>query len=251
MRPTLILSAVFAICSLAQEGERRGGGPGGRGGMMRMPPSMRILDSDQDGVLSAVELKQAPTKLAALDRNQDQKLTEDELRPPGGPPRGGPDGGRPPAEASAMSPEDTVGGFMRFDRNKDGKLAQDEVPERMQGLFTRNDANKDGILTREELLEGASKQAQSAERAEGGRGGRGGMMSMMRMDPVFRALDADQNGEISQQEWTSAPAALAKLDKNRDGQLSADEVRPGFPGGGGDGRPAGRRRDGGPDHDHE
>lgn len=246
MKRALILAVVVALSGFSQEGERRGRGPGG-GGMRMMPPSMRILDADQDGLISAAEIKQAPSKFAALDQNGDGKLTEDEVRPQGGPPRG--EGG-PRGEAGAASPEDTANALMQFDKNKDGKLTKDEVPERMQGVFARNDVNKDGSLTREELVQGATKQSQTAERAEGGRrgpGGPGGRGMMMRMDPVFAALDADQNGEISQAEWKSAPAALAKLDKNQDGQLSSDEVRPNFPGGG---FPGGGRR-GGAEHDHE
>ena len=52
------------------------------------------------------------------------------------------------------------------------------------------------------------------------------------------ALDGDGNGEISAKEIENAPAALKKLDRNRDGKLSGQEVgaamgRPGRPGGGG------------------
>ncbi len=205
---------------------------------MRMSPSIRILDTDRDGVISAGEIQQASTKFAAMDRNGDGKITEDEVRPQGGPPRGDGRGG----ESIGMSPEDTVNTLMQFDKNKDGKLTKEEVPERMQGIFARNDGNQDGVLTREELVQGATKQSQASERAEGGRRGGG----MMKMDPVFSALDTDRNGEISEAEWKNASKALAKLDKNSDGQLTADEVRPNFPGGG----PGGGRR-GGDHDDHE
>jgi Ca2+-binding EF-hand superfamily protein len=207
--------------------------------MMRMPPSMRILDVDGDGVISAAEIQQASSKFAAMDRNGDGHLTEDEMRPQGGgPPRGERPGG---------AADETVNTFMQFDKNKDGQLSKDEVPERMQGIFARNDTNKDGRLTREELAQGAAKQSQNSEQGEG-RGPRGAQGDnrggMMRMDPIFAALDADQNGEISQAEWKQAATVLAKLDKNQDGQLTADEVRPNFPG---RGFPGGERRGG----DHE
>jgi Ca2+-binding EF-hand superfamily protein len=245
MKRTLIFLLVLTLNGFSQEGGRAPGG-GMRMSPMRMSPSMRILDADQDGVISAAEIAQAGARFAAMDRNGDAKLTEDELRPQGGPgPGPGRQEGGPRGEASAMSAEDTVNAMMQFDRNKDGRLTKDEVPERMQGVFARNDANQDGILTREELLQAAARQSQSAERAEGGRrGGPGGPGGFLRMDPVFAALDADQNGEISQAEWNNAPAALAKLDKNQDGQLTFDEVRPQFPGGG-------RRGPGGGDHDHD
>ena len=41
--------------------------------------------------------------------------------------------------------------LMAFDKNGDGKLTRDEVPERMQGLFDRADIDKDGVLTADEI----------------------------------------------------------------------------------------------------
>jgi acetyl esterase/lipase len=38
----------------------------------------------------------------------------------------------------------------RFDKNNDGKLSKDEVPEALKALFERLDANKDGFVTPEE-----------------------------------------------------------------------------------------------------
>ena len=53
---------------------------------------------------------------------------------------------------------------------------------------------------------------------------------MMRMLPVMAALDADGDGEISTEEINASIAALKNLDKNKDGKLTMDELRPG-PGG--------------------
>ena len=47
------------------------------------------------------------------------------------------------------------------------------------------------------------------------------------------ALDSDGNGEISPEEIKGAVAALKKLDKNKDGKLTEDELRPNFGGRGG------------------
>ncbi|MFQ3167489.1 MAG: hypothetical protein ACI8QI_000015 [Limisphaerales bacterium] len=52
----------------------------------------------------------------------------------------------------------------------------------------------------------------------------------MRMFPVMAALDKDGNGEISAEEIKGAVAALKKLDKNKDGKLTEDELRPSFGG---------------------
>jgi hypothetical protein len=72
---------------------------------------------------------------------------------------------------------------------------------------------------------------------------------MMQFLPVLAALDADKNGEISAEEIDNAAAALKKLDKNGDGKLTEEELRPNFPGGRGGpgGRPGGEGgRPGGP-----
>ncbi len=69
-------------------------------------------------------------------------------------------------------------------------------------------------------------------RGPGGPGGPGGMMRML---PLMQALDANGDGVISAKEINNAAAALKTLDKNRDGQLTEDELRPNFGAGGGPG----------------
>ena len=63
------------------------------------------------------------------------------------------------------------------------------------------------------------------------------------MMPVLAALDADKNGVISKSEINNAAAALRKLDKNGDGELDAEEMRPSRPEGG---RSRGGAPEGGP-----
>ena len=123
--------------------------------MMRMFPMFAVIDEDENGEISAKELRRAITALKTLDQNEDGKLTEDEVRPqfpggggPGGPggaggggggglgghggqgggpnSRGGQNGqGRPgygPPDPAAM-----VKRWMEFDADQDGKLSADEL----------------------------------------------------------------------------------------------------------------------------
>lgn len=53
-----------------------------------------------------------------------------------------------------------------------------------------------------------------------------GMAMMLRNLPVFRTLDADEDGQLSASEIENASKSLLKLDKNGDGLLSAEELRP-------------------------
>jgi len=57
---------------------------------------------------------------------------------------------------------------------------------------------------------------------------------------LFMALDADRDGEISEAEINNAPTALRKLDKDGDGKLTREELRPPRDG---QGRPLGRGED--------
>lgn len=49
--------------------------------------------------------------------------------------------------------------------------------------------------------------------------------------PIIAALDANHDGVIDAQEIANAPAALKTLDKNGDGKLTRDEIRPQRPDG--------------------
>lgn len=219
--------ALAAVLTLAAQDR----GPDSRefGGQRPMGGLAAALDTDRDGAISAAELRAASVSLKTLDRNGDGQLTPEELRPEFGPGgfrgRGGRgDEGEGRGGAAASSPDELADTLMAFDRNNDGRLARDEVPERFQGLFDRADGNKDGALTRDELKESATAAAQSSGgRREGGPGrgpgGRGGG------DPLLRALDRDADGVVSEAEIARSPETLAALDANHDGQLTADEFR--------------------------
>lgn len=56
--------------------------------------------------------------------------------------------------------------FAELDKDKDGKLVKEELPERMQGFFDRLDANSDGGVSAAELAE-ARRKMQSAAGAGG------------------------------------------------------------------------------------
>lgn len=46
------------------------------------------------------------------------------------------------------------------------------------------------------------------------------------MMPLLAVLDANRDGVIDEAEINNAPAALRTLDKNKDGKLTLDELRP-------------------------
>ncbi len=60
--------------------------------------------------------------------------------------------------------DDVVARLMAFDKNKDGKITKDELPERMQFLIDLGDTNKDGALDRDEIKKLAASRATSRRR---------------------------------------------------------------------------------------
>jgi Ca2+-binding EF-hand superfamily protein len=94
---------------------------------MMPSPGFQALDADQDRVISAEEIANAPGALKKLDQDHDGKLTAAEVRPRmvgrGGRGRGG----EGPGDASGPSADDLVQTLMALDKNRDGKLSRDEV----------------------------------------------------------------------------------------------------------------------------
>jgi Ca2+-binding EF-hand superfamily protein len=169
-------------------------------------PALLAVDSNHDGALSAEEIAAAPAALLTLDTDHDGQLTSLEYLPS-------------QSDPAANKPDETVQRLMVLDRNGDGVLSKDEIPERMQGLFARIDINNDGRITSDEIRSSAKTQA-----GPNGRAQRGGEAT--RMDPVLNTIDTDHDGILSAAEIAAAPAALKSLDKDSDGELSSAELRP-------------------------
>lgn len=170
----------FSALSALAQGPGPGGPPPGHRPPPPPPPLFEALDTDHDGVLSADEIKNASTSLLTLDKNKDNQLTNDELRPPrpeggkvgpGGdgdqrpppPPRphrdaddqaGGPRGDdaggppRPPRDHRGPHPRPPV--FAALDANHDGALSPEEIANASAALKTL-DKNNDGQLTEDEM----------------------------------------------------------------------------------------------------
>jgi hypothetical protein len=80
-------------------------------------------------------------------------------------------GGRGGRGGRGISADQIVERLLSFDKDKDGKLTKDELPERMQDLLAKGDTNKDGALDKDEIKALADKLQREGF---GGRGGPGG-----------------------------------------------------------------------------
>jgi Ca2+-binding EF-hand superfamily protein len=127
---------------------------GGHGHGVQSSPLFTALDQNQDGILSADELRAAASVMKTLDKDGDGKLSKAECLPAGGGGHGhGGSKADPQAEAAA-----TVEKLMTFDKNDDQALTKAELPERMQDVIERADSNGDGIVTSAELKAMALKE---------------------------------------------------------------------------------------------
>lgn len=221
-----------------------GGGPGGdRRGDLRQ--RFEMMDKNKDGKLSLDEVPE-PFRdriKGVFDRLGKTELTLDEY----GRALGGPGGGDGRPDAGAL--------FNRMDKNSDGKVTRDEVPDefkdRMAQAFDR--LGKDEI-TREQFTEMMQRLVPPTGNPDGPpRGGFGGPRPP---STFMRLVDANGDGRLSKDELAKAADKFAELDENGDGQLDPRELFGAPPGGfgggpfgnpdmrrpGGDGRPAGDTR---------
>jgi Ca2+-binding EF-hand superfamily protein len=159
-------------------------------------------DKDGDGALSQQEFAAAFQNLRAAFAGQ-----------PG-------EGRRPDGAVDAQRI------FRRIDKNGDGKLTLDEVPEDRRPMFERifKRAGKTGDqgLTPEEFS--AALRGPRPPFPPGGRRETTGA----RLPPggLFMALDTDHDGKLSSAEISAAAEVLKKLDKNGDGAITIDELLP-------------------------
>ena len=132
---------------MRNDGAGRRGPNGGR----PLPPLVRALDLNTDGIIDAIEWSKASSSLIILDRNNDGKLTEEELRPSRGPGGDRPNPGGPSRVLEGLAGRPRLPIMEALDLNHDGILDADEIAKAPISLKTL-DKNEDGSLSFDELL---------------------------------------------------------------------------------------------------
>jgi hypothetical protein len=167
---------------------------------------------------------------------------------PAGPgaPGAGPGGWNPDAMIESW--------FRRYDKNGDGLLNNDEMPEALKAERDRWDTNKDGFIDLNEFKAYAQARMQQAQVDRGAQGfggawGGPGAMPVPELPvedekdqrPVvyragnlprelpawFKDADTDQDGQVGLYEWKAKGWAIEefqKMDRNNDGFLTVEEV---------------------------
>jgi Ca2+-binding EF-hand superfamily protein len=205
------------------------GGPGPRMFMGPPPNAMfSAIDADSDGMITRAELRRAVSQLRKLDADKDGNisLAEVSVGGPGGP--GGPMG----------DPAQFVERMMQNDKNGDGRLTVDEVPDFQRPMLEGADANRDGAIDRNELAT-AAQNMRNRFPGPGGAGGfpggpngfrgAGGLNGPANPNQITgQALQGDRNGdlritqdEVSPQAWNMMQGG----DQNGDGGVDPAEMQ--------------------------
>jgi outer membrane protein assembly factor BamB len=125
------------------ETQNRGFGTN-RPSLMQTDPVLSTLDADHNKEISADELAAAPTVLLRLDKNQDGKLSEDEVSPQ----RGDGEGNRPrPRRGPGIMRMMKV--LSALDADENGVIDEAEI-KNAEAALKKLDVNHDGKLTEDE-----------------------------------------------------------------------------------------------------
>jgi hypothetical protein len=117
----------------------------------------------------------------------------------------------------------------RYDRNEDGVLASDEIPDQLRGELGSLDANSDGILSADEL---ANRYAPATDDAQRGSNDTqrpfpfvAGPSYPAGLPSWFQQSDANRDGQVALYEWDRRQLAQFKAyDHNEDGFITTDEA---------------------------
>jgi len=241
------------------------------------------LDKNSDGQIDADEVGEARAKffkrlVRVGDEDKDGKLSKDEFvdatkpepKPTATAGDGGKGKGKNKKKGGGRDPKKL---FNRLDKNGDGKVTQDEIPEkqkkRFDRIFTRLDKDELTLKDFEKFSgkgKGGKNKAQGKKKpdADGQKTakkgpGRGAGRPEGRPDPerMFKRFDSDEDGKLTVDEVPEGfkdrfAAMLKRAGKDEDGSINLNEFRRVARAGRGEGdgpgprRGAGRGRFGGP-----
>jgi len=132
--------------------------------------------------------------------------------------------------------------FKKLDTNGDGVLTASEIPKDHLKFFERllriGDANKDGKLSREEfdaVMNKTDKTEQpvtNINETPGINAGSGPPRPQLDPMRIFQNLDKNKDGKLTRDEAQGRPRILALFDRLGKDELTLDDLRSLFPGGG-------------------
>ncbi len=114
--------------------------------------------------------------------------------------------------------------FKRLDRNLDGSVTVDEIPERLRQRLGQIDSDGNGIVSKKEFANSARRRGRdNSPRA--GRASRQGIPTKRSAEMILRRLDKDADDRLSEQEVpVKMRERFAIIDTSGDGFLDAAEI---------------------------
>lgn len=188
-----------------------------------------VLDKNNDGRIVSSELSesQRPYFTRALrvsDQNEDGMLTRDELAL----------AVTEPEKMVISSPVNRRTDFdlARLDVNGDGVLSKREVPQplrqRLQRAFDTYGKDEIPIEDLRRMAQGLppvqKKENSEPEKMKSAGASQPFRISSEQLASAVRRLDKNKDGKLSRQELQKAPFLSRALDRNRDGEVTAGEL---------------------------
>jgi Ca2+-binding EF-hand superfamily protein len=159
----------------------------------------RGMDRNDDGIITRSEWRGNRESFIANDWNGDGVLSGEEVRV----------GGRRDADVDSVSANQwTEANFSNLDRNRDGRVTQNEWPYDI-AAFRAADTNRNGALTMWEFTRAGADTGYSSARAT--------------ERERFNNMDTNRDGRLTFDEWNASGRAFDLLDTDQDGEITRAE----------------------------
>lgn len=177
----------------------------------------KALDKDEDKFISRAEYDSSGERaFVHLDRNKDGRITQEDAEP---------DDKKAQTQRRrsliGMPTSHNLAGMLEiYDDDGDDVLTREQYDTQRGKIFAATDTNQDGKLDHDEYVK--EFDARLAQRIEDRR------QAQLKQGRVrFKAIDADENGAISRDEYFAMSARMFdRADTNKDNVISQDDPPP-------------------------
>jgi len=188
------------------------------------------MDTNRDGVITRNEWRGSDQAFRNHDWNGDGRLSGNEVQPGARRRSGAAPAQTDPYDVIDEIDDWTAQNFATLDHDRDGRLSREEWHASRQ-LFNRIDNNRDGFISRQEFVGEAGVDPDREDRfgdLDVNRDGRVSQDEWHGTRAVFAALDANRDGVLTREEaegtgWSGERDEFASVDVNRDGSITPDE----------------------------
>ena len=177
----------------------------------------KALDKDKDKFISRAEYDNSGQRaFVHLDRNKDGRVTQEDADPD----KKKASNQRRRSIIGMPTSHDLAGMLEIYDDDGDDVLTREQYDAERAKVFAATDTNQDGKIDHGEYVK--EFDARLAQRIEDRR-----QAQLKQARVRFKAIDADENGAISRDEYFAMSARMFnRADTNKDGAVSQDDPPP-------------------------